>query len=72
MDIFAIGEIWTLRYRNTNLSQVTIVGGQKPFDPKKITVPDPDPTKPDIPIPVVAVYDTTHSSRDDIDTVGIH
>ena len=48
------------------------MGGQKPLDPKKITVPDPDPTKPDIPIPVVAVYDTTHSSRDDIDTVGTH
>ena len=61
-----------MRYKNTNLSQVTIVGGQKPLDPKKITVPDPDPTKPDIPIPVVAVYDTTHSSRDDIDTVGTH
>lgn len=72
LDILAVGSVWTLRYKNTNLSQITIVDGQKPLDPKKITVPDPDPSKPDIPIPVVEIYDTMHSNRDDIDTVGTH
>lgn len=73
LDILAVGEVWTLRYRNTNLAQITINGGgNKPLDPKKITVPDPDPSNPDIPIPIVEVYDTTHSSRDDIDIVGTH